>query len=60
MKCTVHNIVDQPDGSALADVEYDDEFADMACRWASRERKDEVVEMFILQALEDKIKESNV
>jgi hypothetical protein len=60
MKCKVLNIKDQKDGSALADVEWDEEFGEFALEWAKKERMGEIVEMFVLQSLKDGMKEKDV
>jgi hypothetical protein len=60
MKCEVVNIRNQKDGSALADVEWDEEFGELALEWAKRERMGKIVEMFVLQSLKDGMKEKDV
>jgi hypothetical protein len=60
MKCEVVNIRNQKDGSALADVEWDEEFGEFALEWAKKERMGEIVEMFVLQSLKDGMKEKDV
>ena len=58
MECKILNVVDQEDGSALADIEWDEEFGEFALEWARKERLGEIVEMFVLQALKDGMKET--
>jgi len=59
MKCKVSNFKEQEDGSALMDVEYDEEFLALARKaFPNVEDEQECVNAYILEAMEDHIKKS--
>ena len=65
MKFTLDNFIEQPDGSALANVEYDDKFLDFVEEWWKetfnilKATEQEKVQAFIIKVLRDHIKEND-
>lgn len=65
VKCEIKNVVELPDGSANADVEYDEAFKMEAIAWHAancnkyEDDSDKVVDKFVLHLLEEGIKHAN-